>query len=336
MLVWQRLLEALDRHGKVAMATIVETRGSAPREAGARIVVLPDASFFGTIGGGTLEWRVIADLQAALARPSPHFYASQRVALGPELGQCCGGRVDLALEVFDRSRRAEIAELAEAESHGAFRTRATQLSDGKLHRTIEADSQVPIGSARADHGLIEEGFGDDSRLLYLFGAGHVGRALVMALAPLPFRIVWVDPRPDAFPQYVPANVRCERTQDTPTALDGAPRDSFVLVISHSHALDLAIVARALKGQHFAYVGLIGSETKRARFSSQLDRAGLEKSDIQRLVSPIGVPGIKSKLPAAIAASVAADLLVRDEAIRQALAHGTTGPAEPSALAVGGR
>ncbi|MCX5520210.1 xanthine dehydrogenase accessory protein XdhC [Kaistia defluvii] len=336
MLVWQRLLQAIDRQGKAAMATIVETRGSAPREAGARIVVLPDASFFGTIGGGTLEWRVIADLQAALARPTPHFYASQRVALGPELGQCCGGRVDLALEVFDRSRRAEIEALAQAEAAGLFRTRATQQSDGKLHRTIDPASRLPIGSARVDHGVVEEGFGDDSRVLYLFGAGHVGRALVMALAPLPFRIVWVDPRPDAFPQYVPANVRCEPAQDTPTALDGAPHGSFVLVMSHSHALDLAIVARALKDQRFAYVGLIGSETKRARFSHQLERAGLAKDDIERLISPIGVPGIKSKLPAAIAASVAADLLVRDEALRHVHALGTTEPADPSALAVGGR
>ncbi|MCX5568582.1 xanthine dehydrogenase accessory protein XdhC [Kaistia nematophila] len=335
MLVWQRLLQAIDRQGKAAMATIVETRGSAPREAGARIVVLPDATFFGTIGGGTLEWRVIADLQAALARPNPHFYATQRVALGPELGQCCGGRVDLALEVFDRSRRAEVQELAEAEAAGLFRTRGSQMSDGKLHRSIDAGLHVPIGSAHIDHGVIVEGFGDDSRVLYLFGAGHVGRALVMALAPLPFRVVWVDPRPDAFPQHVPANVRCVQPQDTPAALDDAPADSFVLVMSHSHSLDLAIVARALKGHHFAYVGLIGSETKRARFTHQLDRAGLPKEDIQRMVTPIGVAGIHSKLPAAIAASVAADLLVRDEAMRQLLAHGTTGPAEPSALAMGG-
>lgn len=336
MLVWQRLLEAIDRHGKAAMATVVETRGSAPREAGARIVVLPDASFFGTIGGGTLEWRAIADLQAALARPVPHFYENRRVALGPELGQCCGGRVDLALEVFDRSRRQEIAVLAEAEAVGQFRTRAAQLSDGKLHRTIEAAGAVPIGSVQVDHGVLEEGFGDDRRGLYLFGAGHVGRALVLALAPLPFQVVWIDPRPDAFPQHVPASVRCVQPDDTPAVLKNAPEGSFVLVMSHSHALDLAIVERALKDKHFAYVGLIGSDTKRARFSGQLERAGLPKDDIARLVSPIGVEGIRSKLPAAIAASVAADLLVRDEAMRQALAGGARHVTDDSARALRGR
>lgn len=331
MLVWQRLLEAIDRHGKAAMATVVETRGSAPREAGARIVVLPDASFFGTIGGGTLEWRAIADLQAALARPLPHFYENRRIALGPELGQCCGGRVDLALEVFDHSRRQEVVELAEAERAGPFRTRGEQGTDGKLHRVIDGSSPIGIGSARIDHGVVSEGFGDDSRVLYLFGAGHVGRALVLALAPLPFRVVWIDPRPDAFPQHVPANVRCLQPDDTPATLDGAPSGSFVLVMSHSHALDLAIVARALKGQDFAYVGLIGSETKRARFSSQLAGAGLARTEIERLVSPIGVAGIRSKLPAAIAASVTADLLVRDEGLRGALADGTRGAQATRAL-----
>jgi len=336
MLVWQRLLQAIERHGKAAMATIVETRGSAPREAGARIVVLPDASFFGTIGGGTLEWRVIADLQAALARPTPHFYASQRVALGPELGQCCGGRVDLALEVFDRSRQQEVSRLAEAEAQGAFRTHATQLPDGKLHRSIEAESRIAIGSARVDHGRIEEGFGEDDRILYLFGAGHVGRALVMALAPLPFKVVWVDPRPDAFPRHVPANVHCVQPNDPPAVLEGAPQGSFVLVMSHSHALDLAIVAGALKGQHFAYVGLIGSATKKARFLHQLERAGMAEAERDRLVSPIGIGGVRSKQPAAIAASVAADLLVRDEAARLAPAQEKTNPAEPSAQGLGGR
>jgi xanthine dehydrogenase accessory factor len=331
MLVWQRLLDAIDRHGKAAMATVVETRGSAPREAGARIVVLPDASFFGTIGGGTLEWRAIADLQAALARPVPHFYESRRVALGPELGQCCGGRVDLALEVFDHSRRQEVEALAAAERAAPFRTRGEQMSDGKLHRTLDPASTLAIGAARIDHGVVEEGFGEDRRVLYLFGAGHVGRALVLALAPLPFRVVWIDPRPDAFPQHVPTNVSCVQPVDTPATLAGAPAGSFVLVMSHSHALDLAIVERALKAPEFAHVGLIGSDTKRARFSSQLSGAGLARVEIERLVSPIGVDGIRSKLPAAIAASVAADLLVRDEALRAARVDGTWNAGEARAL-----
>jgi xanthine dehydrogenase accessory factor len=321
MLVWQRLLEAIDLHGSAAMATVVEARGSVPREAGARVVVLPDASFFGTIGGGTLEWRAIAELQAMLAQSRPLYYDSRRFALGPELGQCCGGRVDLAFELFDRTRRDEVLQLAAAEGVGPFRTRGESHSDGKLHRTAAPGSAVSIGSARVDHGVVYEGFGDDGRQIYLFGAGHVGRALVLALAPLPFRVVWIDPRPDAFPQHVPANVRCVQPDNTPGTLDGAAPESFVLVMSHSHALDLAIVESALKRPEFPYVGVIGSETKRARFASQLSGAGLAREQIERMISPIGIAGIRSKIPAAIAASVAADLLVRDEVIRSASLDG---------------
>ncbi|MCX5493972.1 xanthine dehydrogenase accessory protein XdhC [Kaistia dalseonensis] len=315
MLVWQRLLDAIDRHGKAAMATVIGTRGSAPREAGARIVVLPDASFFGTIGGGTLEWRAIADLQAALARTSEPGHDVRSIALGPELGQCCGGRVDLALEVFDRSRRDEVARLAAAEVEGAFRTRAIRDGDGPLIREIDPKGTVPIGSVEKHGPVIEEGFGDDRRVLYLFGAGHVGRALVLALAPLPFDVVWVDPRPESFPSHVPGNVRCVQAGDPASVLEGAADGAFALIMTHNHALDLSIVHKALDTPTLAYIGLIGSATKRARFASQLAQAGVPKEDVARVVTPIGLPGIHSKLPAVIAASVTADMLTRDEALR---------------------
>jgi xanthine dehydrogenase accessory factor len=326
MLVWQRLLDAIDRSGKAAMATIVETRGSAPREAGARIVVMPDASFFGTIGGGTLEWKVIADLQARLARSQPRLYEHRSVALGPELGQCCGGRIDLALEMFDASRRAEVAALAGAEAQGSFQTRATLGENGALERVVEPAATVAIGSVALEGDAILESFGESRRPLYLFGAGHVGRALVLALAPLPFRIVWVDNRAEAFPARVPANVACVQPDDVAAVLDIAPTDSFVLVMSHSHTLDQEIVDRALRRDVFPYVGVIGSATKRARFRSRLAQAGLTPEALDKMICPIGIPGIRSKLPAVIGASVTADLLIRDEALRRQ--HPEFGPSIP--------
>lgn len=317
MQVWQRLLDAIDRHGRAAMATLVAIRGSAPREAGARIIVMPDGSFTGTIGGGTLEWRAIAEAQRAMAQAAAPGLALSSIALGPELGQCCGGRVELALEVFGMERRQEVKALAEAEARGPFRTRA-QIFEGKpLVRAIAPGSSVPIGSATLHGGAIEEGFGEDPRALFLFGAGHVGRALVLALAPLPFAITWIDPRPDAFPALVPANCRCVRQEDAPGALGAAPDGAFVLVMTHSHALDLAIVHKALAACRFGYVGLIGSASKRARFLRLLGEAGVEGDVSAALHSPIGLPGIRSKLPAVIAASVASDLLIRDEAVRRA-------------------
>lgn len=317
MRVWQRLLDGLDRHGSVAMATIVGTQGSAPREAGARMVVMPDGSFFGTIGGGTLEWRIIAELQAALTEGrNADRYAQRSIALGPELGQCCGGRVDIALELFDGSRRGEAVALAEAEAAGSFRTRAIRHGGEPLVRTIDPDGGVAIGEARQNGSLLEEGFGEDRRRLYLFGAGHVGRALVLALAPLPFEVFWIDPRPDAFPSHVPANSRCLQPDDPASLLKDAPHESFVLVMTHSHALDLAIVHAGLANERLGYVGVIGSATKRARFTKRLAEAGLPRETIGKLHSPIGIAGISSKHPAVIAASVASDLLIRDEATRR--------------------
>ena len=166
-------------------------------------------------------------------------------------------------------------------------------------------------------GVLIEGFGDDRRPLILFGAGHVGRALVMALAPLPFAVTLVDARPDALPQYLPANVLASRASDPAAVLAAAPAGAFVLVMTHSHQLDLAVVHAALADERFPSVGLIGSHSKRVRFERRLAEAGVSPERIAALVCPIGVTGIESKVPAAIAAATVAELLIRDEALRSA-------------------
>jgi xanthine dehydrogenase accessory factor len=144
----------------------------------------------------------------------------------------------------------------------------------------------------------------------LFGAGHVARALVLALAPLPFRIRWIDERPEAFPTVMPGNVDPVRTRDSAAEIAAAPSGAFILVMTHSHALDLDIVAAALASSRLPYIGLIGSATKRARFERRLRALGMEDARIRDLVCPIGVTGIDGKEPAVIAASVAAQLLLR--------------------------
>ncbi|MDP4823145.1 MAG: xanthine dehydrogenase accessory protein XdhC, partial [Aestuariivirgaceae bacterium] len=155
---------------------------------------------------------------------------------------------------------------------------------------------------------------DTRRPLYIFGAGHVGRALILALAPLPFRISWIDTRPDAFPAALPPNVT-PINANPEAVMAQAGEGSFVLILTHSHPLDLALTAAALKNPAIAYLGLIGSATKKARFLSRLSDAGLGVEARARVVCPIGLPGLGSKLPASIAASVAADLLIRDERLK---------------------
>jgi xanthine dehydrogenase accessory factor len=142
---------------------------------------------------------------------------------------------------------------------------------------------------------------------------------VLALAPLPFAVTWVDPRPDAFPAHLPANVTMRRLDDPAAALVDAPAGAFVLVMSHSHQLDLALVHAALADDRFPYVGLIGSKSKRARFEKRLAAGGVPGARIAALVCPIGGGAILSKTPAVIAAATAAELLARDEALRAAAA-----------------
>ena len=131
----------------------------------------------------------------------------------------------------------------------------------------------------------------------------------LALAPLPFAVRWIDSRADAFPERAPPNVALVHAAEPPRELAGAPDGALVVVMTHSHPLDLAIVAEALRQDRFAYVGLIGSATKRARFAGQLAPPAMRREAIAKLVCPIGVPGIKGKEPAVIAASVAAQLLL---------------------------
>jgi len=168
-------------------------------------------------------------------------------------------------------------------------------------------------------GVIVERFRDARRAVWLFGAGHVGRALMLALAPLPFEVTWIDERAEVFPAAMPANVRPVPSADPAGEVARAPAGALIVVMTHSHARDLAVVHAALAAGRFGYVGLIGSDSKRARFIRRLREAGVAPARIADLVCPIGCPGIASKHPAAIAVGVAAQLLEQDEALATAAA-----------------
>jgi xanthine dehydrogenase accessory factor len=312
--VWGRIAAELAAGRAAVLVAVTATQGSAPREAGARLV-LTEAGFTGTVGGGALEWRALAEAGTMLA----HRRRTARrldLALGPDTGQCCGGRVVLGLELFEPADAAEVADLAAAEADGPFSVHARL--DGDRWRRDRLDSPA-TGDAVAERGLSErlETYGERPRRLVLFGAGHVGRALVLALAPLPFRTLWVDERADAFPAAVPANVACRATADPISVVAELQPGDFVLAMTHSHQLDLALVDAALKRDDLPYVGVIGSKTKRARFLSRLTAAGHPTTVRDRLVCPIGAGGPASRLPAVIAAATVVELLVADERARAA-------------------
>jgi len=269
-LFFRRVLDAVEQGQPVVIAVVTETKGSAPRDEGAMMAVLVDGSYFGTIGGGALEWEAQAQarsMHAAFAADGITEARQMRRALGPDLGQCCGGHVVIDLALVARDKVPWLAS--------------------RIRSALSSDTRQAVA---------------------LFGAGHVGRALALALAPLPFHLVWIDSRKAAFPDKVPANCDAFTLADPVAVIARTPPGALVLVMTHDHGLDLAITAAALGRDDLPFVGLIGSATKRARFVRQLRELGLTEARIAALHCPVGLPGITGKEPAVIAASIAAQLL----------------------------
>ncbi|QFU17054.1 xanthine dehydrogenase accessory protein XdhC [Microvirga thermotolerans] len=314
MRTWRRLVDLVGAHGRAALVSVHAVKGSAPRETDARMVVRPDGGFFGTIGGGQLEMKMLALAREMLDEGrGPARIVDQ--ALGPDLGQCCGGRVKILIETFDRRDLRDLEALAGAEAEGGLFTAECRFDEsGRVRREVSSSVGDDAWTQwREVHGEVR-------RPILLFGAGHVGRALVLALAPLPFAVRWLDPREDAFPAHVPAHATPVLLKDVDAEIAAAPPDALVLIMTHDHPLDMAIAAAALK-RGFPYVGLIGSATKRARFEKRFRELGLTEERIRSLVCPIGVPGIEGKEPAVIAASVAAQLLqTREKTVLPAAAE----------------
>jgi len=297
---WRQLADFIGRHGAAALISVHDVKGSAPREVGAHMVVRPDGAFHGTIGGGQLEFLMLDIAREMLATGrGPARIVDQ--ALGPDLGQCCGGRVKILIETFDRRDLDDIGPLVSAEEKGGPFDVECRMEGGRVRRELASEADAAPGAEwRETHG-------EDRTPVLIFGAGHVGRALVLALAPLPFSVRWLDDREDAFPAHVPANASAIRMKSPEAEIAEARADSLILVMTHDHPLDMAITAAALR-RGFPYVGLIGSATKRARFEKRFRELGLSAERIASLVCPIGVPGIVDKDPAVIAASVVAQLL----------------------------
>jgi len=147
----------------------------------------------------------------------------------------------------------------------------------------------------------------DTRL-WLFGSGHVGRALVQVLAPLPFAITWIDSRENMLPEELPANVRAIHSPEPAEEVRDMSRGDWALVMTHSHDEDFAICEALLRHAAFGWAGVIGSAPKASRFRQRLLQRGFSPADVSRLVMPIGIGGIRSKEAAAIAVGVAAQLL----------------------------
>jgi xanthine dehydrogenase accessory factor len=250
-------------HEKAILITVQATQGSVPREKGAWMAVFNN-TMIGTIGGGHLEFQALTEARRRLSGGTGETLL--RYALGPALGQCCGGQMQLGLEPVTA---ADIAAL----------------------RLRLAPALAPVA---------------------LFGAGHVGHALVRVFGNLPLAVSWIDSRDEVFPAELPRNVSCEYSDPVHAAVNGLLPGSCVLVMSFSHAEDLEVVAACLTRQRqqadLPYMGLIGSQTKWATFRHRLQARGFTTHELAQVTCPIGVAGIAGKQPEVIAIAVAAQIL----------------------------
>ena len=312
------LAAALQAHGRVARVVIAGVEGSSPREVGASMLVW-DQGQSGTIGGGALEFEAAAKARAWLAvmPPSPTLprvgergsvapmggrsaapARVERVALGPSLGQCCGGAVVLWTEVFEAVPESVAGVVARGPG-------GMPLAVSRVLAAVRGQGVRPV--AGLVQGWLIEPVAEAERQVWVWGAGHVGRALVSVLAPLPgIAVTWVDVAAERFSEVVPVGVTVVPARDPAVLADHAPPDAEHVILTYSHALDLDLCHRLLR-RGFRSCGLIGSATKWGRFRSRLKALGHQAAEIGRIRCPIGDPSL-GKHPQAIAVGVVAELL----------------------------
>lgn len=342
---WISLLQTLrDRRIACALVVLVQAKGSTPREAGATMVVTSSGSF-GSIGGGAFEYGAIEEARRMLRSGGDQkpLRRLQTWHLGADAGQCCGGECTLSLETFPPLTPSWLDRLIQyrhrepcvvvtslgghelGDGHGKL-----VFTENHVEGSWPADQDVIAPHActllksphQATHNLqiifrksgdkvpayLLQRYDPNHFRLMLFGAGHVGKAIIQVMSGLSCHVTWVDARPDMFPASIPRNVKKTVTAENDRIIAQARPGTFFLIMTHSHPLDLELCGHVLTRGDFRYLGLIGSKTKRERFEKRLRLMGLEQQVITRLTCPIGIPEISDKSPGAIAVAVAAQIL----------------------------
>ena len=303
---WLTALEAaVEASQPSAMVTIADAKGSSPREAGVKMLVT-ETETAGTVGGGNLEHEAIRIARGMLEAGSPASDL-RRFALGPSLGQCCGGDTQLLFEMVPAALarwKEPLQAFADAETasvlvspidaHAAGKALVTadavvgakpspELLDAArslLKNPANAGARIHVDADGRRH-LLEQNPGHRGHVL-LIGAGHVGKALIQVLGTLPFAVTWADNRPEQYPEEIPANVTARCTPHLERAIDEAPAGTIYLVMTYSHDLDYALCARVLQRGDFRYLGLIGSRTKRTRFERTMRDLGIDQGADRRV------------------------------------------------------
>ncbi len=340
----QDLMDVSAAGEPAVIVTVAGVRGSTPRELGAKMIVTRTQTI-GTIGGGQLEYQ---SARVAVDMLDGDELALRSFPLGPSLGQCCGGVVEMLFEPVADGIPTWLRDLGALYGQHEPAVVATRISQSAPHKfVVTADAVYGVDEDAADVSMVARarelldgrpGAQRNVQELYepvvmpdfdivVFGAGHVGAAVVEALARLDCNIRWIDNRPDIF-RKVPRNVHAIEAAEPTLEVAGLPPGSYCLVMTHSHPLDFDICERILLRGDARYCGLIGSLTKRRRFEKRFREQGVPQAAVDSLVCPIGVDGINGKKPAEIAVAVAAEILRTRELAAAASAADYPGNVRP--------
>ena len=305
---FQKTNEYIKSHGKIARVLILKTFGSAPRDEGTTMLIW-DSGQFGTIGGGELEYQV-----TRLAKKIIIDNKGSRIkkfSLGPDMGQCCGGAVELLIEILDETKVKFISVDDGFFARPVFKNEKS-LNVQALIKSYRNKS-VPIKTSFKD-GWLFEPVTKEKELIWIYGAGHVGTAIANILSKLSqFSVTCIDTSQDRYPDNFPKTVEKLITKNPGHIVQYAPSETHHLILTYSHALDLEICHQLLQ-HNFATAGLIGSKTKWARFKKRLNELNYTFEQINRIICPIGEPSF-GKSPYEIAIGVASMLLDKEKNIK---------------------
>ena len=334
------MFETITRDGIInaVLVTVARVRGSCPREVGAQMLVFPDQTE-GTIGGGNFEYSAI-DLAREILSDCDDNAIIQDYPLGPALGQCCGGVVTLLFEPLNEALLQHFKQTVAMAFHGNGSISIVDLQ-APNQRMLQALDIVPVMlpvdvAAMGEKILRNTGeacqtiiLNDNKKYLvqvvrhrrtalYIYGAGHVGRALVNAILPLDFDIHWIDMRAEEFPLNVAELPLAQHVTDDPLEIARRSQSgAFHLILTHNHQIDFDICEILLGRDDYGYLGMIGSDTKRARFVRRFQNRRISQGQIDKLICPIGISEVTSKRPAEIAIGVAAEIINIQTENRQA-------------------
>ena len=305
---FQKTDEYIKSHSKIARVLILKTYGSVPRDEGTEMLIW-DSGQFGTIGGGELEYQVTRLAQKIIVDNKSSRI--KKFSLGPDMGQCCGGAVELLIEILDETKVKFLSVDDGFFARPVFKDEKT-LNVQALIKSYRNKS-VPIKTLFKD-GWLFEPVTKEKELIWIYGAGHVGTAIANILSQLSqFSVTCIDTSQDRYPDNFPKTVEKLITKNPAQIVQYAPLETHHLILTYSHALDLEICHQLLQ-HNFATAGLIGSKTKWARFKKRLNELDYTFEQINRIICPIGEPSF-GKSPYEIAIGVASVLLEKKKNIK---------------------